>query len=333
MHSSQIKSLTISVCCLFIVASLFCSSGARAAEYPDRPITLMVAFAPGGSMDLSSRAVAAAAEKLIGKPIVVENKGGGGGTVALALVANAKPDGYTLCAATSTGIVRAPQMQQVTYKPLKSFTPIIGFASPQNAIVVKSDAPWKTLKEFLDYAKKNPGKVKYSTTGVGSAMHHVMAYLELKEGIKWIHVPYKGTADAMTALMGGHVDACSSGPEHVPFARQGQVKILAYCEERRNPKIPDIPTLKELGYDWANETVFSIVGPAGLPPAVLAKLESAFSKAKDGPEFTAVIDKLDLVPVYYNAKDYDQFLKSSWARLEKNLKETGLIKEPATPAQ
>lgn len=332
MHLSLKKILTISVCFLFVLTLLFCSSEAL-AEYPERPITLLVAFAPGGSMDLSSRAMAAAAEKLLGNPVVVENKGGGGGTVALALVANAKPDGYTLCAATSTGIVRAPQMQQVTFKPLKSFTPIIGFASPQNAIVVRSDAPWKTFREFLDYAKKNPGKVKYGTTGVGSAMHHVMAYLELKEGIKWIHLPYKGTADAMTALMGGHVDACSSGPEHVPFARQGQVTILAYAEERRNPKIPDVPTLKELGYDWANETVFSIVGPAGLPPAILAKLESAFTKAKDGPEFKTVIDKLDLVPVYYNAKEYDQFLISSWARLEKNLKETGLIKEPATPAQ
>jgi len=130
MHSSQIKSLTISVCCLFIVASLFCSSGARAAEYPDRPITLMVAFAPGGSMDLSSRAVAAAAEKLIGKPIVVENKGGG--VVLLLWHWWPTPNRMaTPVRSNKHGIVRAPQMQQVTYKPLKSFTPIIGFASPR----------------------------------------------------------------------------------------------------------------------------------------------------------------------------------------------------------
>ncbi len=217
-----------------VLVSLFLSD-AR-AEYPEKLITMDVAFAPGGSMDMASRAMAAAAEKYLGKPIIVDNKGGAGGTVALALVANAKPDGYTLCAGTSTGIVRAPQMQKVTYKPLKSFTPIIGYATPQNAIVVRSDAPWKTLKELLDYAKKNPNKVKYSTTGVGSAQHHAMAYLEHREQIKWIHVPYKGSADAMTALLGGHVDVCSSGPEHVPYARAGQVRILAYTEEKRNSK-------------------------------------------------------------------------------------------------
>jgi tripartite-type tricarboxylate transporter receptor subunit TctC len=300
------------------------------AEYPERPITMDVAFAPGGSMDMASRAMAAAAEKYLGKPIIIDNKGGAAGTVALALVANAKPDGYTLCAGTSTGIVRAPQMQKVTYKPLKSFTPIIGYATPQNAIVVRSDAPWKTLKELLDYAKKNPNKVKYSTTGVGSAQHHAMAYLEHQEKIKWIHVPYKGSADAMTALLGGHVDVCSSGPEHVPYARAGQVRILAYTEEKRNPRQPDVPTLKELGYDFVNETVFSVFGPAGLPADVLAKLESAFTKAKDSPEVKTVMDKLDLLPVYYNSKEYDRFLKESWARLDRTLKETGLIKEPAT---
>ena len=315
-----------------LAALAFFAPGAK-AEFPEKPITIEVAFAPGGSMDMSTRAMAAAAEKQLGKPIVVENKGGGGGTVALALVANAKPDGYMLCAATSTGIVRAPQMQKVTYRPLKAFTPIIGFATPQNAIVVRSDAQWKTLKELLEYAKKNPNKVKYSTTGVGSAMHHAMAYLEHQESIKWIHVPYKGTADALTALMGGHVDVCSSGPEHVPFARAGQVRILAYTEEKRNPKQPDVPTLKELGYDFVNETVFSIVGPAGLSADVLSRLEGAFAKAKDSPEFKGVVERLDLIPVYYNSKEYDRFLKDSWARLEKNLKETGLIKEPATPAQ
>jgi len=130
--------------------------------------------------------------------------------------------------------------------------------------------------------------------------------------------------------MGAHVDVCSSGPEHVPFARAGQVRILAYTEEKRNPKQPDVPTLKELGYDFVNETVFSVVGPAGLPADVLSRLENAFTRAKDSAEFKAVVEKLDLIPVYYNSKEYDKFLKDSWARLEKNLKETGLIKEPAT---
>ncbi len=148
----SLKSAAVVALPVLLLALIF-APGVR-AEYPERPITMDVAFAPGGSMDMASRAMASAAEKYLGKPIIVDNKGGAAGTVALALVANAKPDGYTLCAGTSTGIVRAPQMQKVTYKPLKSFTPIIGYATPQNAIVVKSDAPWKTLKELIDYAKR-----------------------------------------------------------------------------------------------------------------------------------------------------------------------------------
>ena len=329
MKKRQIKSRALSILLLLGVTLLLLPLAA-AAEYPDRPIVLSVAFAPGGSMDISTRAMAAAAERYLGKPIVVENKGGGGGTVALALVAAAKPDGYTLCGATSTGVVRAPQMQKVTYKPLKSFTPIIGYAAPQNAIIVTKDAPWKSLKELVEYAKKNPNKIKYSTTGPGSAQHHAMELIIHTDGLKMIHVPYKGSADAVTALLGGHVDVCSAGPEHVPYARSGTVRILAYTEEKRNPKQPDVPTLKELGYDFVNETVFSIVGPAGLPPDVLNKLEIAFTKAKDSQEFKTVIEKLDLIPVYYNSKDYDQFLKASWVKLEKTLKATGLIKESAT---
>jgi tripartite-type tricarboxylate transporter receptor subunit TctC len=300
------------------------------AEYPERAITVMVTYAAGGSMDMSTRSICAAAEKILGKPMVVENKPGGGGTVALALLANAKPDGYTLCGATDSGIIRVPQLQKVTYKPLKDFTPIIAYAQPLNTIVVRKEAPWKNMKELLDYAKKNPNKIKYSSGGVGTGMHHAMAFLELQDGIKWIHVPYKGNADALTALMGGHVDVATVGPESYPFARSGEVRILAIAESRRNPKFPDIPTLKELGYDFANDAFFSILGPAGLPPDIEKKLESAFVKASESKEVKTVIDKLDLLPVLYVGKDYDKHLKNYWPRMEKSLKETGLMKESAT---
>jgi len=291
---------------------------------------MLVMFAPGGSADLTARSIAAAAERILGKPIVVENKGGGGGTVALALVANANPDGYTLCGGVSTGIVRGPQLQKVTYKPLKSFTPIIAYAAPYNGIVVKSDAPWKTFKELIEYAKKNPNKIKYGTGGIGTAMHHAMAFIDHQDGIKWIHVPYKGNADALTALMGGHVDVASVGPEWVPFVRAGTLRILAVTEDKRNPKFPDVPTLKELKYDFANETVFSIVAPAGLAPDVEKKLETAFAKATESKEFQIAVERLDLVPILMVGKDFDTYLKATWSTLEKNLKETGLIKEPAT---
>ena len=319
---------------LIVLALMMCAfvaSGPARAEYPERPITVLVSFAAGGSSDMSFRALAIGAEKYLGQNIIIENKGGGGGTLALANIANAKPDGYMICQAASTGIVRAPQLQKVTYKPLKSFTPIMAYVGAHNSgLVVKSDAPWKTMKEFVEYARKNPGKIKYGTPGVGSAPHHGMEFVAHQENIKLIHVPYTGSAPAMTAVLGGHIEAGSVGPELVPFVQSGQFRLLGTHEEKRSSAFPDVPTFKELGYDWYNETVFSVFGPAGLPPPVVTKLETAFTKGMETPQFKSVLEKLNLIPAYYNARDYDKFLKDLWVKLEKSMKETGMIKEPAT---
>jgi tripartite-type tricarboxylate transporter receptor subunit TctC len=314
-----------------IIISILCVAGPARAEYPDRPITVLISFAAGGSSDMSFRALAIGAEKYLGQPLIIENRGGGGGTLALANIANAKPDGYTLAQAASTGIVRAPQLQKVTYKPLKSFTPIMAYVGAHNSgLVVKSDAPWKTMKELVDYARKNPGKIKYGTPGVGSAPHHGMEFVGHQEGIKFVHVPYTGSAPAMTAVLGGHLEAGSVGPEWVPFAQAGQFRVLGTHEMKRSAAFPDVPTFRELGYDFYNETVFSVFGPAGLPPDVVQKLETAFTKGMETPQFKSVVEKLNLIPAYYNSKDYDKFLKDLWAKLEKSMKETGMIKEPAT---
>jgi tripartite-type tricarboxylate transporter receptor subunit TctC len=327
------KRIRTTVIFILIVVSVYVhwAASPALAEFPDRPVHVLVSFAAGGSSDMSFRALAVGAEKYLGQPIIVENKGGGGGTLALANIANAKPDGYTLCQAASTGIVRAPQMQKVPYKPLKSFTPIMAYVGAHNSgLVVKSDAAWKTMKEFLEYAKQNPGKIKYGTPGVGSAPHHAMEFLAHKEGIKWVHVPYTGSAPAMMGVLGGHINAGSVGPEWVPFAQAGQFRVLGTHEYKRSAAFPDIPTFKELGYDFVNETVFSVFGPAGLPPDVVTKLENAFTEGMETPEFKSVMEKLNLIPAYYNSKDYELFLKDLWVKMEKSLKETGVIKEVAT---
>jgi tripartite-type tricarboxylate transporter receptor subunit TctC len=314
----------------FLAAAITVGFGQARAEYPERPITMILPTGPGGPLDLINRAIANGAQKQLGQPIILENRPGGGGTVGLSVVAAAKPDGYTLGGASSTPMIRAPLLQKVPFKPLGSFTPIIGFALPHSALVVKSDAPWKTFKEFLDYSKKNPGKVKYSTSGIGSAMHHAMEFVALKENLKWVHVPYQGTAPALASLLGGHVDACSSGADFLVHARAGSVRVLATNGERRLPGFPDVPTLKELGYDFVDETVFSIVGPVGLSAHVVAKLEDAFTKGTETAEFKSTLKNLDLVSVHYGSKMYAEWLKTLWFNLEKSLKETGLIREPAT---
>jgi tripartite-type tricarboxylate transporter receptor subunit TctC len=327
----QIISIFPKVLLCLAIGSLLLLPGLAVAEYPERPITIIVGFDPGASTDIMTRTMSAGAEKQLGKPLVIENKGGGGGSVAMGIVANAKPDGYTLCGAPNVSMIDTALMQKVTFKPLKSFTPIVAHSAAEHtALLVKSDAPWKTFKEFIDYAKKNPGKVKYSSSGVGTGMHVAMEVIAHKEGIKWVHVPYKGSAPATAALLGGHVDACSAGIGYQPHVLSGALRILADHGLKRPAAFPNVPTLKELGYDYYNDTMHAIVGPAGLPPEVVKKLESAFAKGMETTEFKSAQEKLYLNPIHYDSKEYERLLKEKWTRTEKMFKEAGIIKEPAT---
>jgi tripartite-type tricarboxylate transporter receptor subunit TctC len=327
----QVKNIFAAAFFIFTAGSLLLFPCLSLAEYPDQPITIIVGFDPGAATDIMTRTLAAGAEKTLGKPIIIENKGGGGGSVALAVVANAKPDGYTLCAAPNVSMIDTALMQKVTFKPLKSFTPIVGHSAAEHtALLVKSDSPWRTFKEFIDYARNNPGKVKYSSAGVGTGMHVAMEVIAHKEGIKWVHVPFKGAAPALTALLGGHVDACTAGIGYQPQVQSGELRILADHGLKRPADFPNVPTLKELGYNFYNDTVHAIVGPAGVPLEVLKKLETAFAKGMETPEFKTAQSRLYLNPIYYNAKDYERHLKEKWTLTERLFREVGIIKESAT---
>jgi tripartite-type tricarboxylate transporter receptor subunit TctC len=228
---------------VMLIPALSC--GVAVAGYPERSITILVGFAPGGSMDLSARALARSAEKILGQPIMIENKTGGTGTVALAALLSQKQDGYTLCATPSSVLIRVSQMQQVPFKPLKSFHPIIGFAEPLLGIVVKNDSPWKNMKDLTNDAKKNPGKLKYATTGIGSTTHAAVDEIAAADKLQLIHVPYKGSVEALTSLLGGHVDFASLTSELAASVKSGQTRLLATMSEKRSPKFPAVPTLKE----------------------------------------------------------------------------------------
>lgn len=303
---------------------------ATAAAYPDRPVTLLVGFAPGGSMDLSARALARSAEKILGQPIVIENKTGGTGTVALAAMLSQKPDGYTLCGTPTSVLIRVSQMQKVPFQAFKSFKLIIGFTEPLLGIVVKNDSPYKTLKDLMDAAKKNPGKLKYATTGVGSTTHAAVDEIAAAEKVQMIHVPYKGSIEALTSLLGGHVDFASLTSELIPSVKSGQTRLLATMGDKRSPKFPDVLTLKELGYDFANDAVFSVVGPSTLPPEIAKKLGEAFAQAIKNKEYLDALDKMDMVPVHYEGKAFDDFLRVHWKKINKHLIASGMIREAAT---
>lgn len=303
------------------------------AAYPERPITLLVGFAPGGSLDLSARALARAAEKVLGQPVVIENRTGGTGTVALASLLAQNSDGYTLCATPSSVLIRVPQMQKVPFKPLKSFRPLIGYAAPPLGIVVQNDATWKTLKELVADSLAHPGKIKYATTGVGSTTHAAVEEIAVKEKARMIHVPFKGGTEALTALLGGHVEFGSLTSEFIPSVKAGQTRLLATMGDRRSPKFAAVPTLKELGYDFVNDAVFAIVCPATLSPDIAKQLEAAFLKAAKNEQYLAVLDNLDLVPLSQDGRNFEDFLKVNWKKINAHLIATGLIREAATPPE
>jgi tripartite-type tricarboxylate transporter receptor subunit TctC len=298
-----------------------------AQSYPTKPINVLVGFAPGGTMDISTRVLASKAEKFLGQPFIISNNGGGGGSVALGIVAKERPDGYYLAGCTSTGLIRIPQFRPVPYK-LEDFVPIMHFGAPQTGLVVKADSPWKTLKELVEYAKKNPGKVSYSSTGVGSPMHLAMEYVAKQEGIQWTHVPYPGSTPALTALMGGHVTAQSGSTEWIPQVKAGEVRLLATHGEKRMKIFPDVPTFRELGYDFINETVFMAAAPKGTPSPIVKKLEEALHKAMDDPEFIQTMERMEIEITYRNSEDTKKYLEEAYARLGKMIIELKIPKEP-----
>ena len=319
------KSIGLGISALVLLA-LF--TRAAMAEYPEKSITMYCCFSPGGTVDTSIRALASGMEQILGQRIVHVTKDGGSGTVGLAVLAGEKPDGYTIAAGTSTGIMRIPLTRKMTYKPLTSFTNIYAYSAAASGLMVRLDSPFKTFKDLVEYARKNPGKVTYTTTGAGSPMHLIMEVIAMKENIKWVHVPYKGTAPAETAAMGGHVDAVSAGDMH--NALNGQMRPLLMQTKDRYDRLPDVPTTIELGYNYYNDTLFSVFGPAGMDPAVVKKLEDALDKAQEMPAWKQWLEQFGCVSLKMRSAEYTKFLEEAWDREIGIQKALGLITDPAT---
>lgn len=291
-----------------------------AQEFPTKPINILVGFAPGGAVDPTIRMLATKAGKFLGQPFVISNNGGGGGMVALSIVAKEKADGYHLVGITSTGLVWVPQFQVVPYK-LDDFVFIMHYGAPQTGLSVRADSPWGTLKEFVEYAKNNPWKATYSTTGIGTPMHLAMEFIAKQEGLQWTHIPYRGNGPALTALLGGHVTAQSGGPEAIPHIRAGSLRLLATHGEKRMKIFPNVPTFRELGYDFINETVFMLAAPQGTSPAIVKKLDEAFRKGMEDTEFIQMMDNMEMEITYRNSADTKKYLEEAYMRLGNLIRE------------
>ena len=316
--------------CFLILANMIFFDGVAKAEFPEKEITIVNMAEPGLTTDVLVRALIVGASNYLKRPIVIEYKPGSGGMLAASVVAAAKPDGYTLFSGTGAAIIEGALLKKVPFQPLKSFTPLTAFAASEHtATLVAPDAPWKTFKEFVDYAKKNPGKIKVGIS-FGSGMHIAMEFVKHQDGINWVNVPFTSGGPARTAVMGHHVDAAASGTDWPPFVESNQLKVLVTHGRTRSPHSPNVPNLIELGYNFAGDVPQSILGPAGLAPDVVAKLETAFVKGMEAPEFKAAMQKYYVSPYYLNSKDYTKHLRERWVTYEKLFKEFGIIKEAAT---
>jgi tripartite-type tricarboxylate transporter receptor subunit TctC len=294
------------------LAALALASSAAAQGFPAKPVTLIVPWPPGGSTDLCMRALAEAASKHLGQPIVVENRPGAAGSLGAAALVNARPDGYTL-AQIPQGVFRMPYTTKTSYDPMSDVTYIIGVAGYAFGVAVRSDAPWKTWQELVAYAKANPGKLSYGTPGANTILHVTMEQFADANGIKWVHVPYKGDAENMQALLGGHIDASATASAWVPHVESGKMRVLVTWGANRAKRSPDTPTLKELGYGIVANSPYGIGGPKGMDPAIVRTLHDAFRKALEDPGYLRTLDRFDQEVVYLATDDYARFARETYA--------------------
>jgi tripartite-type tricarboxylate transporter receptor subunit TctC len=289
------------------LAAALIAATAAAQAYPDRAITLLCAFPAGAGADAVLRALALGASKHLGQQVIIDNRPGVGGTLAATTLMNAKPDGYTLAQVTNT-LMRQPAIAKTPYDPMKDFSYVLGVTAFEFGLVVRADSPWKTLDEFIAHAKKNPGRVTYGTSGVGTAQHQVMERIAELRGVTWTHAPYKGTAALLTDLQGGHLDAVSDTSAWGPFVESGKFRLLAVYSANRLKRWPTGPTLKESGFDFSESVPWGIVGPTGMDPKITLRLQEAFRKAMSEPAFLETLATLGQEPRYMGSDEYRKYM-------------------------
>jgi tripartite-type tricarboxylate transporter receptor subunit TctC len=298
---------------------------AAAQDFPSRPITLICPWPPGGSTDTHLRRFAEIAARTLGQTVVIENKPGAGGTIGPGTVAqNAKPDGYTL-SQMHMGAFRIPHMQKLAWDPIRDLTYIIGISGYTFGVVVKSDSPFKSFQDLLDYAKANPGKMSYGSTGTGTSPHLLMEEVSMKTGARFLHVPYKGNADSTQALLGGHVMAQSDSSGWGRFVDAGQFRLLVTFGNQRTKRWPSVPTANDLGLDMVYNSPYGIVGPRGMDARVVKTLHDGFKKALDDPEHQKVLDQLDQELWYRSSDDYASYARETFQKERALIERLGLL--------
>ncbi|MFT4101613.1 MAG: tripartite tricarboxylate transporter substrate binding protein [Burkholderiaceae bacterium] len=293
------------------------------AAYPTRPITLVVPFPPGSASDIPVRSLSAAAAKKLGQSVVIENKPGVAGTLGPVGVAkNAAPDGYTVAIAPAS-LWRLPHQQKVNYDPIKDFTYIAGLAAYTFAVAVNADAPWKTLGEMIQWAKANPGKLSLGGTGTGASGHIAAFKLGKLSGADINYVPFKGGAEISAAMLGGHIHG-QIDAAWTPLVETGKARLLAVLTDKRLSKYPNVPTVKEAGYDIVVDSPWGLVGPKGMDPKIVATLERAFLGSRDDPAYRKALDTFDLRDLNMGSAAFTRVAEETFVAEKRNLEELNI---------
>ena len=320
------KLANTAACALLALAA----GGAAAQSYPAKPIRLMVPFPPGGSTDIVARIVAQKLGAQLGQSLVIENRGGAGGTLGTAVVAKAAPDGYNLVVGTTSTHVVAPSVyQKLDYDPVKDFSPISLMAITPYLLVVNPSVQAKNVKELVALMKSQPGKLNYASAGVGSTTHLAMEMLKGASQTYALHIPYNGNGPAGTAVIAGQVEILfGSLPAVLPHAKSGRVRALAVGTPKRSPSLPDVPTVAESGYAGFDASLWlALMAPAGTPAPIIERLNKEVIAAVSSKETSETLDKNGAEPLISTPAELAAIIKDGVAKYAKVVKDAGVKPE------
>lgn len=298
---------------------------AQAQAFPARPIKLVIAFPAGGPTDITMRVLADNASKILGQPVIVENKPGAGGTLPALQLQTSAPDGYTV-GQIPLGVFRLPYTTKISWDPVKDISYVLNVTGYAFGVVVPADSPLKTWTHFVAWAKANPGKLSYGSTGTMTSPHLTMELIAQKLGLELLHVPYKGSADLMQSILGGNIMAAADSTGFAPQVEAGKLRVLNTWGAQRLAKFPDAPTLKELGLDIVQNSPFGIGAPKGTPPAVVKRLHDAFKQAMEQENYKTALGRYDMVPMYMSSAAYTRFAQETFLREKALVEKLGLAK-------
>jgi tripartite-type tricarboxylate transporter receptor subunit TctC len=298
---------------------------AWAQQFPSRPITLINPF-QAGPTDTQLRKLAEITSRHLGQPIAIVSKPGAGGMLGpVSMAKTAKPDGYTLSQLT-IGVLRLPHMQKMMFNPLSDFTYIACLTGYTFGMAVRADSPFKSIKDMVAFAKANPGKFTYGSTGTGTTPHLAVEEFAMKAGIELQHVPFKGSSDGLQALLGGHIAAHSDATGWAPHVDAGTMRLLATYGSKRTKRWSQVPTLNELGFETVSDSPFGIGAPRGMEPALTKRLDEAFKKALEDPQVISSFEKYDQPVIYMGSDEYARFAQRTFVSEKRLIEKLGLAK-------